>query len=242
MRRGIGVAAVRKRKDEQQQFAKLGKDVESVKLGVVQSLLTDFRNQLQQFAAKHRQRINSDPEFRKSFHQMCMTTGVDPLASSKGIFADVLGIGQFYFELGVAVVEICLKTRSKNGGIISVTEVLHHLETSHASTIRQSVSSGDILRAVEKLSVLGSGYRMINLQGISMILSVPLELNRDHEDIIATAQASNGYVTEAMMQKTYGWTTDRFQRAIYQLLQDGIVWLDDWCGTKCYYFPSLILR
>ena len=171
-----------------------------------------------------------------------MTTGVDPLASSKGIFADVLGIGQFYFELGVAVVEICLKTRSKNGGIISVTEVLHHLETSHASTIRQSVSSGDFMRAVEKLSVLGSGYRMINLQGISMILSVPLELNRDHEDIIATAQASNGYVTEAMMQKTYGWTTDRFQRAIYQLLQDGIVWLDDWCGTKCYYFPSLILR
>jgi ESCRT-II complex subunit VPS22 len=241
MRRGIGVAAVKKRQNEQQQFANLVKEVESVKLGMVRNVLGEFRSQLQQFAAKHRHRINSDPEFRKRFHQMCMTTGVDPLASNKGIFADILGIGQFYFELGVGVVEICLKTRSRNGGIISVADVIQNLQSSSSNSIRQHVSAGDVIRAVEKLSVLGNGYRVLNHMGKAMILSVPMELNRDHEDIIVAAQDS-GYVTYAVMLDSHKWTPERFHRAVYPLLQDGVVWLDDCRGVKQYYFPSLMTR
>ena len=95
MRRGIGVGAVKQQQKDQAHFATKRKEVESVKLAVVQTLLSDFRTHLQEFAVKHRGRINSDPEFRRDFHQLCVTTGVDPLASSKGLFADVLGLGQF---------------------------------------------------------------------------------------------------------------------------------------------------
>lgn len=45
-------------------------------------------------------RINSDPEFRHQFHTMCINVGVDPLASNKGFWANMLGVGDFYFELG----------------------------------------------------------------------------------------------------------------------------------------------
>ena len=34
---------------------------------------------------------------------MCANIGVDPLASNKGVWAKTLGIGDFYFELGVQV-------------------------------------------------------------------------------------------------------------------------------------------
>ena len=72
-----------------------------------------------------------------------------------------------------------------------------------------------------------------------MILSVPMELNRDHEDIITAAQDS-GYVTSSVMLERHKWTSERFHRAMYPLLQDGVVWLDDFRGIKQYYFPSLM--
>jgi hypothetical protein len=31
---------------------------------------------------------------------MCAKVGVDPLASNKGVWAELLGIGDFYYEIG----------------------------------------------------------------------------------------------------------------------------------------------
>lgn len=45
---------------------------------------------------------------------------VDPLASNKGFWAEVLGVGDFYYELAVQIVEICLATRSVNGGLMAL--------------------------------------------------------------------------------------------------------------------------
>ena len=45
--------------------------------------------------------IRKNPAFRSQFHEMCAKVGVDPLASNKGFWAELLGIGDFYYELGV---------------------------------------------------------------------------------------------------------------------------------------------
>jgi ESCRT-II complex subunit VPS22 len=44
--------------------------------------------------------IKKSPAFRAQFHSMCAKCGVDPLASNKGFWAELLGIGDFYYELG----------------------------------------------------------------------------------------------------------------------------------------------
>lgn len=46
---------------------------------------------------------------------------MDPLASNKGFWAEVLGVGDFYYELGVQIVDVCMATRPVNGGLIDVT-------------------------------------------------------------------------------------------------------------------------
>lgn len=35
---------------------------------------------------------------------MCAKVGVDPLASNKGFWAELLGIGDFYYELGIKLI------------------------------------------------------------------------------------------------------------------------------------------
>ena len=51
---------------------------------------------------------------------MCANIGVDPLASNKGMWAQLLGFGDFYYELGVQIVEACLATRTYNGGFMEL--------------------------------------------------------------------------------------------------------------------------
>ena len=44
--------------------------------------------------------IHKNPTCSSQFHEMCAKVGVDPLASYKGFWAELLGIGDFYYELG----------------------------------------------------------------------------------------------------------------------------------------------
>lgn len=70
---------------------------------------------------------------------MCNAIGVDPLAGSNnpnvngkgkegrvgGWWAQLMGgdVGDFYFGLGVRVVEVCRGSRGENGGLVGVGEV-----------------------------------------------------------------------------------------------------------------------
>ena len=69
-------------------------------------------------------------------------------------WGDILGVGDYYYELGVTIAHICLKTRHENGGIISVNEIVRIIRGSGVSS-RNKTTVEDIQRAVQKLSVLG---------------------------------------------------------------------------------------
>ena len=66
------------------------------------SQLSEFKTSLEEFAIKHKAEINRNPVFRNQFLKMCKQIGVDPLSSNKGFWVDVLGVGDFYYELAVS--------------------------------------------------------------------------------------------------------------------------------------------
>jgi hypothetical protein len=117
----------------------------------------------------------------------CVRTfaGVDPLASSKGFWAEVLGVGNFFFELGVQIVDVCMSTRATNGGLIDVEasgcvdgrvrallthtaagacaqDLLKRLKAMRGSKA-DAVSLDDIDRAIKKLAILGNGFQMLRV-------------------------------------------------------------------------------
>lgn len=237
MRRKVGVSVVKKKQTESEQFSKVGKSLEETKLSFVQEVLTSFKTALADFASKHKQRINSDPEFRQQFHTMCVSAGVDPLASGKGFWADILGVGDFYFELGVKIIQITMQTRAANGGIMAVKDIYDRIKST--GRLSQELSMEDLNRAVEKLVVLGGGFKLIKIAGNPMIVSVPIEMNTDHEYVIAAASDDDGFVTEELMRRLHGWTAERFATIIHPLLHEGIVWVDEHQGVTRYYFPSM---
>ncbi|KAI3850371.1 hypothetical protein MKX03_000839, partial [Papaver bracteatum] len=123
MRRRPGIGGLQKAAAARDQYRLLGENVAKIRTYLMKEKLTTFHSQLEDFARKHKNDIRENPAFRSQFHQMCAKIGVDPLASNKGLCAELLGFGDLYYEIGVQIVDICLDTRSLNGGLINLQEL-----------------------------------------------------------------------------------------------------------------------
>ena len=144
-------------------------------------------------------------------------------------------------------VQVCLASRSRNGGIISVTEVQKILakrktRLGAASASDQKVSKADINVAIGKLAKLGGGFRTVQVGKSTMIISVPQELDNDHMEVMATAtnhQTSTRGITVDDVMRNTGWDRERAQRGLDLLLTEGMAWLDEYQGVSYYWFASV---
>ncbi|XXG64498.1 hypothetical protein AAC387_Pa05g2436 [Persea americana] len=239
MRRRPGISGLQTAAAARDQYRLLGENVAKIRTDLMKEQLATFRSQLEEFARKHKNDIRKNPAFRSQFHEMCAKVGVDPLASNKGFWAELLGIGDFYYELGVQIVEICLATRSHNGGLINLQE-LCTLLCQRRKTARDSVSEDDCLRAISKLKALGSGFEVISVGKKKLVRSVPTELNKDHNAILELAQA-HGYVTVEEVEKQLLWSSGRAVDTLETLLKEGLSMIDDGHrdGKRRYWFPCV---
>lgn len=123
----LGQAGVLEQARRREAMARRGEQISAERARQMKIQLESFKQKLEQFAVRHKSEIQHDPAFRAKFHSMCASIGVDPLTSRKGIWAELLGVGDYYYELGVRIIEVCVATRSMNGGILSLKELLEAL-------------------------------------------------------------------------------------------------------------------
>lgn len=237
-RRGPGAAGLRNKKKAQEKLKELGQQSQAEQVEHINQSMEKFKTALEAFAKKHKNKINKNPRFRAQFHQMCMQIGVDPLASNKGFWAQVLGVGDFYYELGVQLIDVCRRTREQNGGLMLIDELTKRLQKLRGSK-SQEISPEDVYAAIKKLRNLGGGYQVVTVNGKKMVVSVPMELNVDHIQLLTLAQKS-GFTSESMACAKLNWTAPRFQNLMKLLLQEGMVWVDNQTEEREYWFPSLV--
>jgi len=235
MRRRAGVGAIQRQKIQQDKFKEKGSEIHENQLEQMTTQMEKFRENLEEFAAKHKNEIKKNPQFRKQFQEMCASIGVDPLASGKGFWSEMLGVGDFYYELGVQVIEICVATSHRNGGVVAVEEILKRLNQRRRPD--NQISSDDVVRAVKKLKVLGSGMEITSSGTSQFIHAIPGELSMDHTTLLIQAK-KDGNVTEASICSSLGWTSERSIRALEHLLRAGVAWRDDQSRPTSYWFPA----
>ncbi|XP_054263337.1 vacuolar-sorting protein SNF8 [Macrosteles quadrilineatus] len=241
MRRRAGVGAIHKQKLEQEKYKDKGTEIQENQLEQMSKQLEVFRSNLEEFAAKHKNEIKKNATFRRQFQEMCASIGVDPLASGKG-FWSVLGIGDFYYELGVQIVEVCLATNDKNGGLISLDEVRQRLIKARGkSQHHQEITIDDLLCAARKLKIFGNGFTVVPVgKGQYLVQSVPGELSMDHTAVLQQAASlGQGYVSVSLLKEKLGWETERGRKALNHMVKEGLAWIDTQGPETSYYFPSL---
>ncbi|CAG8631346.1 29780_t:CDS:2, partial [Racocetra persica] len=246
MRRGLGVTGLKRKIAANDQFREFGNNKAETEMQQLKEQLQVFKTNLEEFARKYRKDIRKNPMFRAHFQKMCSNIGVDPLASNKGFWAEFLGVGDFYYELGVQIIEICLSTRGRNGGLIELDELKRQLVKMRGgnsgggisgSNSSQEISDDDIIRSIKTLKPLGNGFEILQIGDRKMVRSVPRELNIDQSEILALAQAK-GYVTKDIIESELGWGIERINDVIDTLLSDGLCWIDEQAYPNEYWVPS----
>jgi ESCRT-II complex subunit VPS22 len=245
MHRGVGLAAFDK-DQVSQRFAELSSELSKTQVDHLQSQLTQFRTALLHFAATHRDSIRRDPAFRHAFQRMCSSIGVDPLAGPRkgGWWAEMLGLGDWQYELGVQIVDVCVSTRERNGGVIELGELVRIVSGLRDPENGVIITEEDVVRSIKTLQPLGAGYEVLDVGGgKKMVRSVVKELDADQAVVLAEAQLAGGRIVEEILEHRRGWTRDRARAALENmLLRDGLCWLDsqDEHYGRAYWVPSVM--
>ncbi|CAG8626809.1 15041_t:CDS:10 [Racocetra fulgida] len=220
MRRGLGVTGLKRKIAANDQFREFGNNKAEIEMQ--QEQLQVFKTNLEEFARKYRKDIRKNPMFRAHFQKMC---------TNKGFWAEFLGVGDFYYELGVQIIEICLSTRGRNGGLIELDELKRQLVKMRGG------NSGGGISGSNSSQEISNGFEILQIGDRKMVRSVPRELNIDQSEILALAQAK-GYVTKDIIESELGWGTERINDVIDTLLSDGLCWIDEQAYPNEYWVPS----
>jgi len=204
--------------------------------------LVKFSHALRDFANKHRAQIKRDPKFRAAFHAMCASTGVDPLASRKSAWGEILGLSDWYAELAVVVASECVATRDVDGGVRALDAVVAKVNASRGP-LAGDVSANDVERAIESLAVLGSGWRVATTPtGAKIIRSVPIELSDDVTFALERARATPcGSITATHLARASSWSRARASDALEAAVALELAFVDDQAldvGERLYWFHA----
>lgn len=260
MRRGPGLAALDRNLHSTTAYNTLSADLTASQLSELRSQLDLFSSSLRQFSSQHRNEIRKSPEFRHAFQKMCYSIGVDPLSSPlprnssgiSGMWADMLGLGDWQYELGVQIIDVCVSTRSQNGGVIAMKDLIARvtrLRTGAKAKGGEVVTEEDIVRSIKMLAPLGCGYEVFSLGGggEKMVRSVPRELDTDTMVVLAmllnvtnaNSSAELAFVTEDSLvegQKSRGWGRDRARAVLESMTtREGMLWIDQQTFPPRYY-------
>ncbi|KAL7641953.1 UNVERIFIED_CONTAM: hypothetical protein RMT77_007827 [Armadillidium vulgare] len=239
MRRRAGVGAIQRQKIQQDKFKEKGNEIQENQLEEMKLQMEKFKENLEEYAAKHKHEIKGNPVFRKQFQNMCASIGVDPLASGKGFWCEMLGVGDFYYELGVQIVELGVATSHQNGGVLPMQDVIRRLNLRRRE--ENKISEDDIMRAVKKLQVLGSGMEVIESGRSKFICSVPGELSMDHTILLQEAEKIEP-LSVRKASEHLKWSAERVARGLDHLLRVGIAWIDTQDSPPTYWFPAVFQR
>lgn len=226
MRRRPGLQGLARAQAARDQFKVVGDQVNATRVEAMRALMRHFQESLQEFALRHRQDIRRDPVFRAQFHAMCANAGVDPLASNKGAWNKLLGFGDFYYELGVQVVEACITSRPFTGGLMQLG-LVHKYVQRRRGAAADPVSEDDLLRAIEKLAGLGSGFGAVKIGGRLFVRSQPSELSTDGNTLIELAERLGGYFSLADALASTRWQEERVREAVGVMAREGLLLIDD---------------
>ena len=241
MKRGVGVSGLLSKQKKDDGMKALGTNLEATRLSQLQHCAETLRTKLSEYAAHYESDIRSNPELRKSFREMCESMGVDMLSSQKSLLANTLGLGDFYYELAVQVIEQCILTRRQNGGTMPLEDLLLRLQRLRP---KQSITENDIVFALTKLGCFGSGYVVNNFGGRKVVTLAGRDAGCDTASVLniaATLQPPR--VTQATVVEAKQWSVDRAQRALDVLLWDGLSWFEEADGTgkpAAYWFPCFM--
>ncbi|MCQ2818403.1 MAG: EAP30/Vps36 family vacuolar-sorting protein [archaeon] len=240
MRRGGGLNRVQMMMQQRAAMSKVGQQVNQEQQKSLAEQLDTFTKNLEAFAAKYKDEIKFNPDFREKFYKMCIEIGVDPLASIS-LWGKNSNLAEFYYNLAIQIITISM-TR---GPLIELNELRNILK----SVIKNyDVSIMDIEKAIESVSDLKCGFQIVNIKNSKAVVTIPMEKSSIMDDIIELASENGGWIGYNICKSRKGISPVQFEDAIERLMSHGVAWRDEQnfiheqpkTDNIIYWFPGII--
>ncbi|KAG0681316.1 hypothetical protein C6P40_004805 [Pichia californica] len=238
MSSGRGISSLTS-KDLSEKYQKLGSSVLQSQKEHLLTQLQVFQAALIQFKNEYSSEIVQNQEVRTNFSEICIAFGIDPLVVASSIIGEKNSSTERTNQLCLKIIEICTQTRSINGGIISMQDLLDLInsDTWVNQDLHLAFQIKDITTALNHLKILGDELQIVTLGKKDYIKSIPQEISSDQQKILETSDIM-GYVTITILKDNFKWKRIRCQSAIDELVSNGILWLDKQNGHAIKYWTT----
>lgn len=201
-------------------------------LQVFQAALISFKNE-------YADEIVHNETIRKTFAEICIAFGIDPLVVATTLSDDINNNSERLNQLSIKIIELCAAARPITGGIMSITDLLNMInkDTWVSSDLRFEFKESDVLEALDHLKILGDELQLIEIGKKKYIKNIPQNLNIDQNTIIETAEII-GYVSVGLLRDNFGWKSVRAKDCIDEMVFNGILWVDKHPGEETRYWIS----
>jgi len=110
--------------------------------------------------------------------------------------------------------------------MIEVGELVRRVDKMRGG--KGGISQEDILRSIDLLRPLHSGYTIHPVGGTIYVRSVPKELDLDQGTLLVIAAGSGGRLTTNGVKRQTGWSDVRCRTALDDcVMREGLGWVDD---------------
>ena len=227
MRKGAGISALQRHTATASSYSALASTLSSQQLTSLETSLASFREELSRFASLHGAEIRRDPAFRHQFQRMCAAIGIDPLAASGSAKPS------WTCALALQVVDVCVSTRERNGGVIELGELTQRVRRMRdTGSSKEEITEEDVRKAIDTLEPLHAGYRVSEACGVTYVRTVPRELDTDQSMLLVLASETGGQLTAGGIQSKTGWSRVRAETALGDcVMREGMGWVDDVDGS-----------
>lgn len=220
-----GISSFDNRSTEKTKYQSLGKQISQSQSEELSTQLQVFQNALLSFRKQYSKELEKNPQIRSEFSEICTSFGIDPLVmSSSDVQVDQ---DEKYNQLAVRIIELCKLTKSINGGIVLVDDLLTLINNDSwlSADLRLQFTSDDILKALTRLKSLGDELQLLTIGHRKYIKSTAQEISADQTTILSTADLL-GYVTVGLLRDNFTWKTVRCRTNLNDLVSQGVLWID----------------
>jgi ESCRT-II complex subunit VPS22 len=177
---------------------------------------------------------------------MCVSIGVDPLASQKGFWAEILGVVDFYYELSVQISQVqrfrltdkvCIAAREKNGGLLPLDELIKSLQKMRGASAVE-ISVADISAAIKSLQVLAGKTAIQHVDVGSKKYIAQIELSTDNTAVLDYTAARGGKTGIEELAREMSWELERARLVVEEMIKKGVCWIDEGVFPLVYYVIS----
>ena len=108
----------------------------------MKGIYKELQDNMLRYAGDYRKEISTNKEARAKFNHLCQEIGIDPVVSKKNMFGNVFG--DYYNEVAVSILRLCEKTKSTNGGLIKIQDLVNIYNRTYPNN---QITKDDILKA-----------------------------------------------------------------------------------------------